>query len=63
MQYRSKEGTPFPGVALTNDGSYHDIVTNQPVLTASMMALAGRRFSTLLVTIELLPTDKATDLI
>ena len=25
-RYRFKEGTPFPGTALTNDGSYQDIV-------------------------------------
>jgi len=63
IQYRFKEGTPFPGVALTNDGSYHDIVTNQRIVTASTMAMAGRRFSTSLVTIEFLPTDKGTDLV
>jgi uncharacterized protein YndB with AHSA1/START domain len=62
-QYRFKEGTPFPGVELTNVGSYHDIVDNKRIVTASTMALGGRRISTSLVTIELLPTESGTDLI
>ena len=63
FQYRFKEGTPFPGVALTSDGYYLDIVPNQRIAEAASMAIGGRRISTSLVTIELLPTDKGTDLI
>ena len=63
MQYRFKEGTPFPGVALNSDGSYQDIVANQRIVTASTMSIGGRRISTSLVTIELLTTDAGTDLI
>src|SRR5258708_7893850 len=37
-RYRFKEGTPFPGVALTNDTSYLDIVPNRRVVFASTMA-------------------------
>lgn len=62
-QYRFKEGSPFPGVELTNVGSYHDIVENKRIVTASTMALGGRRFSPSLVTFELLPTANGTDLI
>ena len=62
-QYRFKEGTPFPGVELTNVGSYHDIVENQRIVTASTMALGGRRISTSLVTFELVPTASGTNLI
>jgi uncharacterized protein YndB with AHSA1/START domain len=62
-RYRFKEGTPFPGVALTNDGSYLDIVPNRRVVTASTMALGDKRISASLVTVELLPTDQGTDLI
>ena len=62
-QYRFREGTPFPGVALTNLGSYLDIVPNQRILTASTMALGGKRISASLVTIELLPTGQGTHLI
>lgn len=63
IRYRFKEGTPFPGVALTYEGRYQDIVPNRRVVTASTMTLGDRRISASLVTIELLSTDKGTDLI
>jgi len=62
-QYRLKEGTPFPGVALNSDGFYLDIVTDQRIVQAANMAIGGKRISASIVTIELLPTDKGTDLI
>jgi len=62
-RFRLKEGTPFPGVVLMNEGSYQDIVPNRRVVTASTMTFGGRRISASLVTFELLPTDKGTDLI
>jgi len=62
-QYRFKEGTPFPGVALNTDGYYLDIVTNQRIVQAGNMAIGGRRISASIVTIELLATDSGTDLI
>lgn len=61
--YRFKEGTPFPGVALSNEGNYQDIVPNKRIVTASTMSLGDKRISSSLVTVELLPTDKGTDLI
>jgi uncharacterized protein YndB with AHSA1/START domain len=61
--YCFKEGTPFPGVALTNEGSYQDIVPNRRIVTASTMSLGEKRISASLVTIELLPADNGTDLI
>jgi uncharacterized protein YndB with AHSA1/START domain len=63
LRYRFKEGTPFAGVALTNEGSHQDIVPNRRVVMASTMALGDRRISASLVTVEFLPTDKGTDLI
>jgi len=63
VRYRFKEGTPFPGVALTNDGRYQDIVPNRRVVTAATMALGDRRISASLVTFEFLQTDRGTDLI
>ena len=63
LRYRFKEGTPFPGVALTNEGRYQDIVPNQRIVTASTMSLGDKRISASLVTVELLQTDKGTDLI
>jgi uncharacterized protein YndB with AHSA1/START domain len=61
--YRFKEGSPFPGVTLTNEGSYQDIVPNRRIVAASTMTLGDKRISSSLVTFELLPTDKGTDLI
>ena len=63
FRYRFKEGTPFPGTELTNTASYQDILPNRRIVTASTMALGGKRISASLVTIELLPTAKGTDLI
>lgn len=60
---RFKEGTPFKGVALVAEGSYQDIVPNQRIVTASTMTFGDKRISAALVTIELLATDKGTDLI
>jgi uncharacterized protein YndB with AHSA1/START domain len=62
-RYRFKEGTPFPGVALINEGHYQDIVPNRRVVTASTMSLGERRISASLVTFEFLPTEQGTDLI
>jgi uncharacterized protein YndB with AHSA1/START domain len=63
LRYRFKEGTPFPGIVVANDGSYLDIVQNQRVVTASAMTLGDKRISVSLVTLDLLSTDKGTDLI
>jgi uncharacterized protein YndB with AHSA1/START domain len=62
-RYRFKEGTPFPGTALTNDGGYQDIVPNRRVVIAHTMALGDKRISASLVTFEFLPTEKGTTLI
>jgi uncharacterized protein YndB with AHSA1/START domain len=62
-RYRFKEATPFPGVALTNEGSYQDIVPDRRIVTASTMTLGDRRISASLITFEFLPTDNGTDLI
>ena len=62
-QYRFREGTPFPGVLLVNEGSIQDIVTDRRVVTVSTMTLGERRISSSLVTIELLQTESGTDLI
>jgi uncharacterized protein YndB with AHSA1/START domain len=63
FEYRFKEGSPFPGVPLTSDGSYQDIVPDRRIVTASTMALGGKRISASLVTFEFLPKDGGTDLI
>ena len=62
-RYRFKEGTPFTGVALANEGSFQDIVPNRRVVNASTMTFGEKRISASLVTVEFLATDKGTDLI
>jgi uncharacterized protein YndB with AHSA1/START domain len=62
-RYRFKEGTPFPGVELSNEGVFQDIENNRRLIIASTMALGGKRISAALVTFEFLPTDQGTDLI
>lgn len=61
--YRFKEGSPFPGVALTNHTTYQDIVPNRRVVMAYTMALGDKIFSASLATVELLKTEKGTDLV
>jgi uncharacterized protein YndB with AHSA1/START domain len=62
-QYRMGEESPLPGMVLTNDGSYQDIVPNQRVVVASTMKLGDKRISASLMTLEFLPTLTGTDLI
>ncbi len=62
-RYRFNEGTPFPGVSLTNEVSYQDIVSDRRIVTASTMTLGDRRISASLVTFEFLPTEKGTVLV
>jgi uncharacterized protein YndB with AHSA1/START domain len=63
MRYRFKDGSPLPGVVLTNDGTYQDIVPDRRIVTSSTMALGDKRISVSLVTIELLSADHGTELI
>ncbi len=62
-RFRMKQGTPIAGMILTNDTSYHDIVSNRRVVFASTMALDEKNFSISLVTFEFLPSATGTDLI
>jgi uncharacterized protein YndB with AHSA1/START domain len=57
-RFNMKDGTP-----MANDTSYHDIEPNQRIVFAYTMSVGGRRISTSLSTIELLPTDKGTDFV
>jgi uncharacterized protein YndB with AHSA1/START domain len=63
LRYRLKEGTPLPGMTITNEGIYQEIVPNRTIVMASAMSLEDRRISATLVTIELLSTETGTDLI
>ncbi|MGA8037852.1 MAG: SRPBCC domain-containing protein [Candidatus Acidiferrales bacterium] len=55
--------TPFPGVALGNNGRFEDIVPNKRIVETSTMTLGEHRISTSLTTIELVPSAKGTDMI
>jgi uncharacterized protein YndB with AHSA1/START domain len=63
LRYRMKEGTPLPGATLTNEGSYLDIISDRRIVSVSTMTFGDKHISSSLVTVELLPTDKGTDLI
>jgi uncharacterized protein YndB with AHSA1/START domain len=63
QRYRFKEGSPFPGVALTNEGIYQDIVENRRIVMASAMTLGDKHISASLLTIELVPAGTGTDMI
>ena len=63
LLYRFNESSPFPGVLMTNEGIYQDIVPQQRIVTAYTMSMGDKRISASLVTIELLPTESGTDLI
>ena len=63
LRYRMGKDTPFAGAALTNEGSYLDIIPDRRIVSASTMALGDKHISSSLITVELLPTDKGTDLI
>jgi uncharacterized protein YndB with AHSA1/START domain len=58
-----KEGSPFPGVALINDGIYHDIVPHRRIVISSTMILGERRISASLVTVEILPNQTGAKLV
>jgi uncharacterized protein YndB with AHSA1/START domain len=63
FRYRFKEGTPFKGIEVTNQGTYQEIVPNRRIVSASTMALGGKPISASLVTVEFVPTANGTDLI
>ena len=60
---RFKPGSPFPGVALTNDTTYQDIVTNRRIVLAYAMSLGEKRISASLATFELLQAEGGTKLV
>jgi uncharacterized protein YndB with AHSA1/START domain len=63
LHYRMGPDTPYPGVALINNGRYQDIVDSKRVVIASAMTLGEKRISASLATVELLPSVGGTDLI
>jgi uncharacterized protein YndB with AHSA1/START domain len=60
LRYRFKEGTPFPGVAITNVGHFHEIVPDRRLVIAQTMDLGDKRISAALVTVELVAEGEGT---
>jgi uncharacterized protein YndB with AHSA1/START domain len=60
---RFNEGTPIAGLSLKSENVYRDIVPNRRIIFTSTMAMEDRRFSISLGTVELLPTEKGTNLV
>jgi len=61
---RFKDGIPVvAGLSLKSENMYRDIVPNRRIIFTSTMAMEGKCFSISLGTVELLPTEKGTDLI
>jgi uncharacterized protein YndB with AHSA1/START domain len=58
-----KEGHPLAGRTLKSENIYRDIVPNRRIVFTSTMALEENYFSISLGTVELLPTEKGTDLV
>jgi uncharacterized protein YndB with AHSA1/START domain len=58
-----KEGHPLAGHTLKSENMYRNIVPNRRIIFTSTMALEEKCFSISLGTVELLPTEKGTDLI
>jgi uncharacterized protein YndB with AHSA1/START domain len=63
FRYRMNESTPFPGVILSSEGHYLDIVPGERLVMSLTMELGGRRISAALVTVEFLASEKGTDMI
>jgi len=63
LSYRFRQGHPLEGTVLLNDGIFQDIIPNQRIVSASAMTLGDKRISASLVTFELLPMEKGTDLV
>lgn len=63
LKYQMGSKTPIPGVVITNEARFECIALGERIVTASTMKRDGWIFSASLVTFELLPTGKGTDII
>ena len=62
-RFRSKEGSPLEGAAVTNDTTYQDIVPNRRIVIAYTMTIGDQRVSASLATFEFLPAEKGANLV
>ena len=63
LRYRFKEGSPIPGMTITNVGRFHEIVPDRRIVIAQTMDLGEKRISAALVTVEFVQTAQGTHLI
>jgi uncharacterized protein YndB with AHSA1/START domain len=63
LKYRMGPETPIAGALITNEGRFLQVVPGERIVIASAMKMDDRIFSASLVTFELLPAEKRTDLI
>jgi len=61
--YKFGEGSPFPGLVITNEGTFQEIVEDRTIVLATTMTFGDKRISTSLVTVEILPKDSGCELI
>ena len=61
--YRFKEGTPFPGAMLTNEGIYQDIVPGSRIVMTSKMTLKAACISVSLTTFEFSEKEGGTEMV
>jgi len=62
LTYSFGPDTPFPGVELSNEGIFHDIVDQQRIVSSSRMAIGGKPISVALETIEISQVNGETKL-
>ncbi len=62
-RYRYLQGMPFSGAVFTSEVIYRDIVPGKRVVATNTMTIGDKRISAALITFELLPAEKGTDLI
>lgn len=63
FRYRFKEGHPIAGSEISNESSYHDIVSGQRIVFTQKMSLNGKPVSIAVITLEFLNSSDGTDLI
>jgi len=57
------EGHPLTGLSLKSENVYREIVPNRRIIFTATMAVADKCISVSLGTVELLPSDRGTDLV
>lgn len=62
LHFRMGPDTPLPGVALTSETVYQDIVPDKRIVSAYTMTIGDHRMSSSLLTFEFLPLAQGTEL-